>query len=142
MGIFQPLFDAGRLKALQGASEARYKQGLMDYGKTVLNAFSEVESALLTRREQLERRNRQRVLLREAMATQDVAESRYLKGLVNYLTVLEAQRARYVAEESLVLVDLAILTNRVTLHRALGGGWAKLPPVENPPESPFKKGGL
>ncbi len=27
------------------------------------------------------------------------------------------------AEDSLVLVDLAIMSNRVSLHRALGGGW-------------------
>jgi len=64
--------------------------------------------------------------LLEARATQDVAEKRYRRGLVDYLTVLEAQRTRFQAEESLVLVDLAILTNRVALHRALGGGWGEL----------------
>jgi multidrug efflux system outer membrane protein len=48
---------------------------------------------------------------------------------VDYLTVLEAQRTRFQAEESLVLVDLVILTNRVALHRALGGGWGELPPA-------------
>ena len=63
--------------------------------------------------------------LLEARATQDVADKRYRRGLVDYLTVLEAQRTRFEAEESLVLVELAILTNRVTLHRALGGGWAE-----------------
>jgi outer membrane protein, multidrug efflux system len=130
MGIVQPLFDAGKLKAGQRAAEARYEQGLADYAKTVLTAFSEVEGALLARREQLVRRQRHLSFLKEARSTQEVAETRYRKGLVDYLTVLEAQRARYLAEETIVLVDLAILTNRVTLHRALGGGWARLPPVE------------
>ncbi|MFH1951139.1 MAG: transporter, partial [Pseudomonadota bacterium] len=50
--------------------------------------------------------------------------------LVDYLTVLNAQQTRFRAEDDLVLVDFAILSNRVTLHRALGGGWAKLPPVK------------
>jgi multidrug efflux system outer membrane protein len=80
----------------------------------------------LRRREQLERRNRLLKYLLEARATQEAAEKRYRRGLEDYLTVLEAQRTRFEAEENLVLVDLAILTNRVALHRALGGGWAKI----------------
>lgn len=123
-GLTQPLFDAGRLRAGQKAAEARYQQGVAEYAKAVLKAFSEVENALLTRKEELERRERILEFLEEARATQDVAVKRYHRGLVDYLTVLEAQQARFQAEESLVLVDLAVLTNRVTLYRALGGGWA------------------
>ncbi len=122
-GIAQPLFDAGKLKAGQRAAEARYEQGLAEYAKTVLTALSEVEAALLTRKEQVERRNRMLTFLSEARAVQDVAQTRYDRGLTDYLTVLESQRTRFQAEENLVLVDLAILTNRVSLHRALGTGW-------------------
>ena len=125
LGIVQPLFDAGKLKAGQRAAEARYQQGVAEYAKTVLTAFSEVESALLTRKEQVERRERVLSFLTEARATQEVAENRYKRGLVDYLTVLEAQQTRFEAEENLVLVDLSILSNRVTLHRALGGGWGE-----------------
>lgn len=125
-GITQPLFNAGKLKAGQRIAEARYTQGVVDYAKTVLTAFFEVERALLTRKEQLERRERLLNLLKEARATQQVAQSRYERGLVNYLTVLDAQQARFRAEETLVLADLTILTNRVSLHRALGGGWGEM----------------
>jgi multidrug efflux system outer membrane protein len=123
MGVAYPLFDAGRLKASQRAAEARYRQGAAAYARTVLGAFAEVEDALLTRREQLERRKRVLEFLEEARVTQEVAESRYRRGLVDYLNVLEAVQTRYQAEEDVVLVDLAIATNRVALHRALGGGW-------------------
>ena len=122
-GISQPLFDAGRLKAGQKIAEARYQQGLSEYAKILLTAFSEVESALLTRKEQLIRRDRVLNFLEEARAVQDVAETRYNRGLTDYLTVLESQRTRFQAETNLVMVDLAILTNRVSLHRALGTGW-------------------
>lgn len=125
LGIIQPLFDAGKLKAVEKAAEARYRQGMAEYARAVLTAFSEVEHALLTRREQLDRRERVLNFLMEARATQEVAEARYSRGLVDYLTVLEAQQTRSQAEENLVLVDLTILSNRVTLHRALGGGWAE-----------------
>lgn len=124
-GIVQPVFDAGRLKAGQRAAEARYEQGVAEYVKAVLDAFGEVERALLTRELQLDRREREITFLTEARATQRVAQNRYVKGLVNYLDVLNAQITRFQAEDSLVLVDLTILRNRVALYRALGGSWAE-----------------
>jgi len=84
----------------------------------------------VTRKEQLERRDRVVVFLQEARAAQQIAESRYLRGLLDYLNVLDAQQARFLAEQDLALVDLAIMSNRVALHRALGGGWADPGPVE------------
>ncbi len=124
LGAVQPLFNAGKLRAGQRAAEARYQQDVIEYAKVVLTAFSEVESALLTRKEQLERRERVLKVLSEARSTQEIAEDRYRRGLVDYLTVLESQQTRFQAEQELVLVDLAILSNRVSLHRAIGGGWA------------------
>ena len=128
--LAQPLFDAGRLKANQRAAEARYTQGVAAYRKSVLDAFREVENALLTRKKQIERREDVLSFVVEARATQRVAQSRYMRGLVDYLTVLNAQQTRFQAEDQLLLVELTILANRVTLHRALGGGWAALPPVK------------
>jgi multidrug efflux system outer membrane protein len=130
LGIFQPIFDAGRLKANQRAAEARYQQQAAEYSKTVLRAFSEVEEALLARKKQLERRERFLKFLQEARATQRVAQNRYIRGLTNYLDVLDAQQTRFEAEDDLALIDLEVLTNRVKLHRALGGGWAQPKPVE------------
>jgi multidrug efflux system outer membrane protein len=128
-GITQPLFDAGRLENRQRAAEARYGQDVADYAQTVLRAFAEVEDALLARREQLERRSRVVVLLAEARATQTVAEKRYVRGLTPYLDVLDAQRARFVAEQDLVQSDLALYVNRINLYLALGGDWADPGPV-------------
>ncbi len=129
-GLTQPLFHFGKLKAVQKAAEARYVQGEAEYARTLLTAFAEVEGSLLARKEQQERRRLMLSFLEEARATQRVAEGRYERGLVDYLIVLEAQQVRFQAEESMVLVDLAILNNRVTLYRALGGSWAELPAVE------------
>lgn len=122
-GITAPVFRGGELLSRQKAAEARYEQGVADYAKAVLEAFQEVEGALLSRKELMQRRGLVQEALVEARATQDTAESRYQRGLTDYLRVLEAMQTRYSLEETLVLVELAILTNRVTLHRALGGGW-------------------
>lgn len=128
-GIAQPLFDAGKLQAAQRAAEARYQQGVAEYAKTVLTAFAEVEGAFLTREEQLKRREYVVTFLREAREAQRIAESRYEKGLVDFLTVLDTQRTRFEAERDLLQVDFTLLNNRVNLHRALGGGWGDPGPV-------------
>jgi multidrug efflux system outer membrane protein len=128
-GVVQPLVEADRLKARQRGVEAQYEQAVSDYANTVLNAFAEVEGALLTRQKRLERRQREVVFLEEARATQRVAQNRYIKGLIQYLDVLDAQQTRFTAEDNLAQVDLGILTNRVNLHRALGGSWAVPEPI-------------
>ncbi len=130
-GITQPLFDYDRLENRQRAAEGRYDQEVANYAQTVLQAFAEVEDALQARREQLERRSRVVVLLAEARATQDVAEKRYVRGLTPYLDVLDAQRARFGAEQDMIQADLALYLNRVNLYLALGGDWAD--PGEVPP---------
>ena len=130
-GITQPLFDYNRLENRQRAAEGRYDQDVANYAQTVLQAFAEVEDALQARREQLERRSRVVVLLAEARATQDVAEKRYARGLTPYLDVLDAQRARFLAEQDMIQADLALYLNRVNLYLALGGDWAD--PGEVPP---------
>jgi multidrug efflux system outer membrane protein len=128
-GIAQPLFDAGKLRAAQRAAEARYQQGVAEYAQTVLSAFAEVEGAFLTREEQLKRREYVVTFLHEAREAQRIAESRYEKGLTDFLTVLDTQRSRFEAERDLLEVDFTLLNNRVNLHRALGGGWGDPGPV-------------
>lgn len=122
-GGMQSVFDAGKLAANQRAAEARYEQALADYAKTVLLAFGEVEGALLNRKEKIERRNRLLKYRDEAIATLDVADDRYGRGLVDYLTVLDSQQVRINAELQLISVEYGILSNHVSLSRALGGGW-------------------
>ncbi len=132
-GLAQPLFDGGRLAAEQEAAEARYDQEVQEYRKAVLTAISEVERALLTRREEVIRRSRLVSFLEEAKETQRTAEDRYARGLTPYLDVLDAQRARFRAEENIVSVDLALMVNRVNLHLAVGGRWGGAPAF---PEAP------
>ncbi len=122
----QPVFNAGRLSAGQRAAEARYQQEEAAYAKEVLNAFSEVEGALLTRQQQLERRDLLVKFREEARSTVEIANDRYTRGLTDYLNVLDAQQSLYQAELDLIDSERAIYTNRVGLYRALGGGWDHL----------------
>ena len=52
-----------------------------------------------------------------------LAETRYRAGAVDLLTVLDAQRTLFAAEDQLVQVRLARLQAAVAMFKALGGGW-------------------
>ena len=122
-GIVAPLFEGGKLKAAERAAWARLRQAEAEYAKAVLQAFYEVEVALERRRKLFERRRKLMASIKEAQEIEDLLRKRYRRGLVDITQLLEAEKERLRAEEDLLLLDLAILTNRVSLHRALGGGW-------------------
>jgi outer membrane protein TolC len=42
-----------------------------------------------------------------------------------FLNVLEAQRALYSSQDALAQSDVAVITDLVALHKALGGGWGE-----------------
>jgi multidrug efflux system outer membrane protein len=51
-----------------------------------------------------------------------LSESRYQKGIVSYLSVLDAQRSLYSAKQALITLQLARIANEVKLYAVLGGG--------------------
>ena len=122
-GLTAPVFNAGKLKAAEDSARAAYEQQAVSWAQAVLEAFREVENALLSRVQLRERRERLMEYVKEAGATLEVAENRYKRGLVDYISVLDARQAAFSSEHELVAAELAILQNRVALHKALGGGW-------------------
>ncbi len=53
----------------------------------------------------------------------DLANTQYQMGIVDFLTVLTAERTLYQAEDTLLQVRLLRLQAAVGLFRALGGGF-------------------
>jgi multidrug efflux system outer membrane protein len=51
-----------------------------------------------------------------------LSNARYKSGIDSYLSVLDAQRSLYGAQQGLISVRLSRLTNLVTLYKVLGGG--------------------
>ena len=51
-----------------------------------------------------------------------LSDVRYKSGIDSYLSVLDAQRSLYGAQQGLIAVRLSRLTNLVTLYKVLGGG--------------------
>jgi multidrug efflux system outer membrane protein len=47
----------------------------------------------------------------------------YTRGLSDFLAVLDAQERQLASEDELARSDTALLTARIALYKALGGGW-------------------
>jgi NodT family efflux transporter outer membrane factor (OMF) lipoprotein len=118
-----PVFDAGRIRANIEVRTARQEQAVTQYEKTVLAAFEDVENALVSyAKEQTRYRSLMNAVVanRRALA---LADELYKNGLVDFLNVLDSQRALYLAESDLAQSEATMATNLVALYKALGGGW-------------------
>jgi outer membrane protein, multidrug efflux system len=129
-GIFQPVFNSGRLKAQMQAQKARTEQALHVYIGTVQNAFREVEDALISVQTSIrEVAARQRQMTAAANALR-LSQARYDGGVVDYLEVLDSERSLFNAELLHSAARRAALTAYVRLYKALGGGWNEEPEDE------------
>lgn len=124
--LIQPLFQGGKLRAGVKLAQAREKEALFLYAQQVLNAYAEVESALSAEMFLDQREDALRVATEQAMAARRLAESRYSRGLIGLIEVLEAQRRAFDSQSQLLSVRRQKLENRVDLCLALGGDFREI----------------
>jgi multidrug efflux system outer membrane protein len=125
-GLAQPIFQAGRLRAEVDAVNARERQALAQYQKTVQSAFGEVREALVAQsrtREVYAAENDRVVALRETLR---LARIRFDNGLSSQLEVVDAERGLLQAELNRVDALRAQRAAVADVVRALGGGWQGL----------------
>ena len=118
-----PLFNAGRVRAGVRGSEARRQQALLEYQKTIQQAFREVSDGLAGRHRLAELRAQQEALVESLRGAVELADLRYKGGVASYLEYLDSERQLLDAQIRLVQIRREELINVVTLYRALGGGW-------------------
>jgi multidrug efflux system outer membrane protein len=121
--ISWPVFDAGRIRANIDIRNAQQEQALSEYEKTVLTALGDVEKSLVNyAQEQVRYRS-----LTDAVAANRravaMAQELYIRGLNDYLNVLDTQRALYVTESEMAQSEATMASNLIALYKALGGGW-------------------
>ncbi|MDR5760647.1 efflux transporter outer membrane subunit [Caballeronia sp. LZ035] len=118
-----PVFNAGALAAGRDLALAQREELLAAYRQSIVAAFADVERALNASAGSDAQILAQRDELSAARRTLELAQSRYRAGAETSLTVLDAQRTLYDAEDSGAQVRLARLQAAVSTYRALGGGW-------------------
>ena len=126
-GLTAPIFQSGRIEQNILLEETRLEQSALAYGDSILQALSEVESALASWhsiRHQIDALDRALAAAREAA---ELADQRYEAGLVDLLVVLDSQRSLLSLEEQHVAARGERAIAFANLYRALGGGWISGP---------------
>ena len=118
-----PIFEGGRLTRTLELRKEQAKEAAVTYQKTVLQAFHDVDNALITYRTDQLRRERLLAQAAQSRRAYQIATERYKSGLSDFLEVLTAQRTLLQAEQDLASATTTVSTDLIMLYKALGGGW-------------------
>lgn len=128
----QHLYAGGKLNAKVREARAVAEEARLNYQSTVLAALQQVEDALV--RIATERQTNASLIasVSDAEKALDQSTRLYHAGLTDFLTVLTNERTVFAARDEVAQSDLALVTDYISLYKALGGGWQQV--VLDPPE--------
>ena len=129
VNLLAPAFQGARLRSNVALAEATLDEAAAAFGRSVVAAVNEVESALAGWEA-----SRQRHALLSAHADAALAEAmlegrRYLSGVGDYAMYLAASQTHVSASAALAAAERDLGLARLALHRALGGAWTSPVPV-------------
>jgi len=118
-----PILNYGRIKSKVRVQDARFQQFIVNYQNTVLNAYREVEDAMvgfLNSKEQV-------VFLSDSVNASkrsvELSLIQYREGVADYQRVLDTQRFLTQEQDLLTSVNGEVALNLIAMYKALGGGW-------------------
>lgn len=121
--LFGPIFNWGALQRQVDIEESRTRQAVLNYERTVLEAFREVENTLVNitslRKELIAREAHVKAAVRAMFLSQE----RYNQGVTSYLEYLESQRQAFDSQLNFAGTKQELLSSYAQLYKALGGGW-------------------
>jgi outer membrane protein, multidrug efflux system len=120
--ISLPIFDGGRRENNLKLTQARHSLAVINYEKTIQNAFREVSDALVARRWLDQQVDIAKVTLKTQTKRTRLTHLRYDNGASSFLEVLDAERDLLSAEQQSVQTYSALIKSRISLYAALGGG--------------------
>lgn len=122
-----PIFEGGKLVGQYHQAKAAKEEALLRYRQTILSAFRDVSSALISRQRLAEIHSQQTTEVSSLEEAVKLSTERYLAGKANYYEVLEAQQQLFPAQLNLSRTQRDELLAVVDLYKGLGGGWQEKP---------------
>ncbi len=123
LGVAQPIFNRGRLKANVRATEARAREAAAGYEDRVWTAYREVETALAAERTLLDQEGALQRVQHSTAEAIGLAQMRFSAGMADAFSVLNLRRTVLDTESAILGLRRSRIDNRVDLHLALGGGF-------------------
>lgn len=122
-GLLGPIFNFGKNKRRFEIEKERITETTIQYEATVLQAFGEVENALIA----INTYGRQYLIkeqeLAAALNASMLSNERYDGGETSYLEVLESERTLFQVQVEMSQLRHQYLSAYINLYQALGGGW-------------------
>jgi outer membrane protein, multidrug efflux system len=123
-GVRWPILSGGRIRANIRVQGARQEQARKTYEKSILTALQDVADALLARSRELDRQDSLRTAIVANRRALEVSLERYTSGVESFLSVLDAQRAVYAADDALAQSERTLAVSAIAVYKSLGGGWS------------------
>ncbi|MFR9522299.1 MAG: TolC family protein, partial [Rikenellaceae bacterium] len=121
--LIAPIFSWGALKRKEQIARSAYEATAAEYEQSILEALSDVESALVS----IEKYGSEAIATAAlVLANTKIAQNTtalYTSGMGDYLSVIDAERELYASQISLIEIVAQQYINYVDLFKALGGGW-------------------
>lgn len=121
--VAQTVFSGGRLHAQLDLAKSAYGGSVANYRQTVLTAFQEVEDGLSGLSVLSQAAQTQQQAVDAAQRALQIANDRYVGGLVTFLDVINAQETLLDNQRLATQLLGQRLVTSVSLIKALGGGW-------------------
>jgi multidrug efflux system outer membrane protein len=129
--IHLPIFDAGRLKARYGATQAAIDSAVATYQDTLVGAARDVATQASTRSQIAAERIQRSLQVDAAVQLRESASARVRQGIADSRIELSATETWIEQRDALLQLDAAALSADIALQRALGGGYVSPQEIAN-----------
>ena len=123
--LLQTIFDGGKLAGQKDLADATEQDFVAQYQSAALNAYSDVETALIQVANNQKAEDHLRHEVEAAKEAFEITQLQYRQGATDLLNVLQAQQQLFGAEDQLAQTIQASRQASVHLYEALGGGWVE-----------------
>jgi outer membrane protein, multidrug efflux system len=120
-----PALNPG-IRAHVKTTEAQIKVAEEDYRRTVIAAYEEVENALVNLEAHRQQKEELQKQVDQLQLVSAQTEAQLEVGVVSQLDVFENERTLLTAQLALLASHEQVLSDTVTLYKALGGGWTRV----------------
>ncbi|WNJ95943.1 efflux transporter outer membrane subunit [Vibrio ruber] len=117
-----PIFQGGRLDASLQLAKVNRSSAIAQYEKTIQTAFKEVADGLSGSETYQQQIAAQMNVVAAEQRRAHLSKLRYQAGVERHLTLLDAQRQLYAAQQTWLELKQQALNNTVFLYKVLGGG--------------------
>lgn len=127
--LTQPIFDNGLRRGQLDQAKGRYAELTALYAKSILQSFTDVEQSLTAVRYGAEQEQLERIAVRVAQRSADIANAQLQAGTIDIITSLNTQQTLFNNLDLVTQIRLARFQSLISLYKALGGGWQQAAPA-------------